>query len=289
LAASAFSVLTLLLNTVPVSAQVNDDHGSWNEPVEPFLIMDNLYYVGASEITAYLFVTDQGHILLDGGFEETAPLIEASIEKLGFKLSDVKMLLNSHAHFDHCGGLAALKDVTGASLLVMQGDVEAVESGGASEGDPFPFPPVKVDGTLKNGANVKLGQTTLVAHRTPGHTRGCTTWSTQLRFGDSTYNVVFVGSPNILPEMTLLNNERYPDIVSDFRLGFERMAALPCDIMLGSHGSYFVLSKKIESLKESPETNPFIEPDRYAKFVEQKRLAFEERLASDLAAAQNEE
>jgi metallo-beta-lactamase class B len=247
--------------------------------------MDNLYYVGAHEITAFLFVSEDGHILLDGGFEETAPIIEASINRLGFRLEDVKILLNSHAHFDHCGGLLALKESTGASLLVMQGDVEAVESGGVSTNDPFPFPPVKVNGVLKHGAKVKLGQTMLVAHRTPGHTRGCTTWSTQLSDGDTTYNVVFVGSPNVLPEMKLLNNEGYPDIVSDFRLGFERLAALPCDIMLGSHGSYFVLEKKIEALKADPTTNPFIEPDRYAKFVERKRQAFEERLNKDVGVS----
>jgi len=279
----------ILASAASAFGQVTLDHLSWNEPVEPFHIMDNLYYVGANEITAFLFVTDDGHILLDGGFEETAPLIEASIEKLGFKLTDVKILLNSHAHFDHCGGLKALKEKTGASLLVMQGDVEAVESGGASTNDPFPFPPVKVDGELKHGAKVKLGPTTLMAHRTPGHTRGCTTWSTQLNDGDSSYNVVFVGSPNVLPEMKLLNNESYPDIVTDFRLGFDRMAALPCDIMLGAHGSYFVLEEKIEVLKSNPTTNPFIEPDRYAKFVERKRQIFEERLAEDLEETSTEE
>jgi metallo-beta-lactamase class B len=273
------------LNTATVIPQVTDEFLSWNQPVEPFLIMDNLYYVGANEITAFLFVTDQGHILLDGGFEETAPLIEASIDKLGYKLSDVKLILNSHAHFDHCGGLKALKDATGAKLLVMEGDVEAVESGGTGSEDPFPFPPAKVDGVLKHGAKVKLGQTTLTAHRTPGHTKGCTTWSTQLSDGDTTYNVVFVGSPNVLPEMKLLNNELYPEIVEDFRKCFDRMAALPCDIMLGSHGSYFMLDKKIEALGANPTTNPFIEPDRYAKFVERKRKAFEERLAEDVGVS----
>ena len=160
---------------------------SWMEPFPPHKIAGNLYYVGSKDLASYLIATPEGHILINSSFEESVPLIRASIEKLGFKFADVKILLISHAHSDHCAGSAEIIKQTKAQYFVMEEDADAVESGGAKKsrlGRPSytQFPPAKVDRRLKDGDEVKLGGSTLVAHLTPGHTRGCTTWTMKVRW-----------------------------------------------------------------------------------------------------------
>jgi metallo-beta-lactamase class B len=167
----------LLLVPVLAHAQADPTSRSWNQPVEPYRIAGNLYYVGASDITSYLITTPEGNIVLDGGFAETAPMIAANIQKLGFKVEDVKILLSTHAHFDHAGGLAELKKRTGAPLYAGAADADLLARGGNGDfafGDKLQFPPVQVDHPVHDGDRVSLGGTTLVAHATPGHTRGCT-------------------------------------------------------------------------------------------------------------------
>ncbi|HWW61065.1 MAG TPA: subclass B3 metallo-beta-lactamase, partial [Thermoanaerobaculia bacterium] len=174
--------------------QASAESRSWNQPVEPFRIAGNVYYVGASEVTSYLITTPNGHIVIDGGYVETAPQIRANIAKLGFRVEDVKILLASHAHYDHAGGLAELKRVTGAKFYASAADAPQFARGGVDDpqfGDKYPFPPIEADRVLRDGDKVTLGGTTLVARITPGHTRGCTTWTMRLRDGK---NVVFVGS-----------------------------------------------------------------------------------------------
>ncbi|HEX8172278.1 MAG TPA: subclass B3 metallo-beta-lactamase [Thermoanaerobaculia bacterium] len=173
---------------------------AWNEPVEPFRIAANLYYVGAAEVTSYLVTTPQGHIVLDGGFAETAPQIARNIEKLGFRLRDVKILLSSHAHYDHAGGLAELQRVTGARLLAHPLEIPQLARGGLDDpqfANRFPFPPVYADSIIRDGAHVRLGGADLVAHLTPGHTRGCTSWTMTLRDRTRKLDVVFLCSPSV--------------------------------------------------------------------------------------------
>lgn len=207
-------------------AQADPTSRSWNQPVEPFRIAGNLYYVGASDIAAYLVATPEGHILLDGGFVETVPLIRESVKKLGFKIEDVKILLNTHAHYDHAGGLAELKKITGAKLHASKADAPALARGGRNDpllGDKFPFPPVEVDRLLQDGDTVTLGGSTLTARLTPGHTAGCTTWTMKAGGLDA----VVVCSTSTLPMTRLGENPTYPGIARITPAPFKPCARSP--------------------------------------------------------------
>ncbi|HYF38024.1 MAG TPA: metallo-beta-lactamase, partial [Prosthecobacter sp.] len=185
------------------------DVSDWLEPFPPHQVAGNLYYVGSKGLASYLVVTPEGHVLINSSLEESPPLIRASVEKLGFKFTDIKILLISHAHSDHCAGSAEIVKATGAKYFVMEGDVAMVESGGGGarsrlKKDYDHFPPAKVDRVLKDGDEVKLGGSVLVAHLTPGHTAGCTTWTLQVKDGDKTLNAVIIGSPNVNPGYVLV-------------------------------------------------------------------------------------
>jgi len=282
--------IALIALTAPghLEGQADPASRSRNQPVAPFRILGNLYYVGANDITSFLLATDQGLILLDGGFVETAPQIRENIARLGFKLRDVKIILGSHAHFDHAGGLAQLKAWTGARLLASTGDAPLLEAGG--RGDPFfgdapLFPPVKVDHLLRDGEAVTLGKTTMVAHLTPGHTRGCTTWTTRIAEGGRRYDVVFVGSTSVLDGYRLVDHPTYPGIADDYARTFATLAALPCDVFLGSHASFFDGADKTRRLREGAEPNPFVDPQGYRAYVTRSEAAYRERLAAERAHA----
>src|SRR5215218_420201 len=222
--------LFLLLAGSPLAhAQADPTSRSWNQPVEPYRIAGNVYYVGASDITSFLITTPAGHILLDGGFVETAPIIEANIQKLGFKLADVKILLSSHAHFDHAGGLAELKRATGAKFAASEKEAPLLARGGKGDflfGDKHTFPPIQADRILHDGDTVVLGGTTLTAHLTPGHTMGNTTWTMKAKEGDKTYDVVFAPSMSILPRVSLTKNVTYPEIGKDYGKTFRLLKSL---------------------------------------------------------------
>lgn len=250
---------------------------SRNQPVQPFRIVGNIYYVGASDITSFLIVTPAGDILLDGGFVETAPQIEANIKKLGFRLADVKILLNSHAHYDHAGGLAELKRATGATFYASAGDAGVLASG-AREGTIGPFPPVKPDHLLRDGSGVMLGGMALTAHITAGHTEGCTTWTTMVSDGGTSYHVVFVCSTSVLPGIKLLNNPSYPNIATDYESTFRVLRSLPCDVFLASHGSFFDLTGKRAALLRGAKPNPFIDPAGYRAYVDRSEASFRAEL-----------
>src|SRR6266404_70737 len=214
----AGALASALIMTSTLLAQVNPD---WTEPFPPFRIAGNLYYVGSKGLASYLITTPQGHILINSDLEESVPLIRASVEKLGFKFGDIRVLLISHAHWDHDGGSAAIKRLTGATYMVMDADVPVVESGGKTDFQygsqpPSLYPPTKVDRVLHDGDVVKLGGVTLVAHLTPGHTKGCTTWTMRVEDGGKTYDVVIVGSPNVNAGYRLVNNSLYPQIAQDY-------------------------------------------------------------------------
>jgi metallo-beta-lactamase class B len=279
------ALLVCLLIATAVHAQDNETWRSWNQPIEPFRILGNLYYVGASDIASYLVTTPEGHILVDGGFPETAAMIERNVEALGFDLDDVKILLNTHAHFDHAGGLARLKERTGAQFMAMAQDAEWLRTGDAGFGS---FPPVAVDRELRRGDEVKLGGVRMVAQHTPGHTPGCTTWTFQVRENGVTYKVIIVGSPNALPEHQLVGNAEYPNIVKDFEGTFLVLKGLNIDVFLGAHGSYFGLNKKRELLAAGGDGTVFVDPEGYAAFVERKEKQFREELARQRAGAESQ-
>jgi metallo-beta-lactamase class B len=252
----------------------------WNEPSPPYCVISNLYYVGTNYLASFLITTPQGHILINPDYEESVPLIRRSVEKLGFRFSDIRIILISHAHDDHAAGCALAKKLSGAKLMVMDGDVAEVESGGEHD---FIYhqhwAPVKVDGVLHDGDNVSLGGSTLVAHLTPGHTRGCTTWTTEIREGGRIYHVVIVGSANVNPGYKLVGNQQYPQIAADYEKTFRVLASLPCDIFLGAHGVYYNMDAKLQRVHPGA-PNPFIDPQGYRAYVSEREQAFRAELAA---------
>jgi metallo-beta-lactamase class B len=271
--------LAVLTSASPLFAQAHPD---WTEPFPPYRIVGNVYYVGSKGLASYLISTSDGLILINSSLEASVPLIRASVEKLGFKFSDIKILLISHAHWDHCAGSALIKKLTGAKYMVMDADVPVVESGGKTDfqyGNPRKgsYPATKVDRVLHDGDEVKLGNTVLVAHLTPGHTKGCTTWTLKVADGGKTYHVVIVGSPNVNPGYKLVNNAKYPQIAQDYERMFKTLKALPCDVFLGAHGDYFGMEAKYAKMKDGA-PNPFVDPQGYRNFVNEKEAAFRAEL-----------
>jgi metallo-beta-lactamase class B len=278
---------TIVLLLSFAGSAYSDDNPDWLQPFPPFQIAGNLYYVGSRDLASYLITTSQGNILINSDLESNVPLIKASIEKLGFKFSDTKILLISHAHWDHDAGSAAIKKLTGAKYLVMDADVPVAESGGAADfqygGTPANlYPPAKVDRILHDGEEVRLGGATLIALLTPGHTKGCTTWTMKVTESGKTYNVVIVGGPYVNPGYKLVDNAAYPQIARDYQSMFKVLKSLPCDIFLGAHGSYFNMQEKYAHLGQG--TNLFVDPDGYRKFVDEREKAFDEELAKQKAA-----
>ncbi len=274
--------------SLPGRSQATEGERARNQPVAPFRIMGNLYYVGASDITSFLVVTPKGNILLDGGFLETARQIEANVKTLGFHLEDTKILLNSQAHYDHTGGLAELKKLSGAQMVASEGDAPMLEAGGRGDpyfGDKYAFQPVHVDRRLRNGDTVSLGGTVMTAEITPGHTKGCTTWTMTEEDAGKSYRVVFVCSTTVLPDIRLIDNPQYPDITRDYEYTFRRLRQLPCDVFLGSHGGFFNLLGKIERMRRGDKPNPFIDPDGYSKYLESSYAEFMKALRVQQAAA----
>ena len=275
----ARAMLAMIAIPAAMHGQSNSD---WTTPFPPFRIAGNLYYVGSKDLASYLVATPRGHILINSSLEASVPLIRASVEKLGFKFTDVKILLISHAHWDHDAGSAAIKKLTGAAYAVMDSDVAVVESGGRTDFQygndaAMRYPPAKVDRILHDGDEVRLGDATLVAHVTPGHTKGCTTWTMKVSDGARTYNVVIVGSPNVNPGYRLVRNSAYPAITRDYERTFQILRTLPIDIFLGAHGGYFDLQSKYARL-QAGDTSAFVDPDGYKRYVADRDNAFRREL-----------
>ena len=263
---------------------------SWTRPFPPHHIVGNLYYVGSEELASYLIVTPQGNILIYSGFDENVPLIQESVEQLGFRFSDTKILLISHAHSDHCAGAALVKKLTSAQYFVMDADVLVVESGGRMDFQygarpEMRYAPVKVDRVLHDGDTVKLGDTVLTAHLTAGHTRGTTTWTVDETEAGRTLHVVIIGSPNVNPGYKLVGNREYPKIASDYAHGFQVLKSLPCDVFLGAHGSYYGLQAKYERWQHG-DHNAFIDPAGYKSYIADRERAFEAELKRQEAKKQ---
>jgi len=272
-----YGVLVCLTSANPARAQ----DSTWTQPFPPFRIAQDLYYVGSRGLASYLVTTSQGHILINSNLEASVPMIRASIEQLGFKFNDVKILLISHAHWDHNAGSALVQRLTGAQYMVMEGDVEVVRSGGRTDfqyGGSQDYPPARVDRVLRDGDEVRLGGAVLVARLTPGHTRGCTTWTMKIHEGDRDRNVVIIGSPNVNAGYKLVGNTAYPRIADDFEKTFQVLEALPVDYFLGAHGSYYNLEAKYARLAQGG-ASPFIDPEGYRAYVEDRERAFRAELA----------
>jgi metallo-beta-lactamase class B len=254
----------------------------WYEPFPAHKVIGNVYYVGSKDLASYLITTPEGHILINSGFEETVPLIRKSVESLGFQMADIKVLLASHAHSDHVAGHARMKELTGAKVHVMRGDDGVIASGGEGQYlySDSRWTPCPVDRVLEDGDEVKLGGVALVARRTPGHTRGCTTWTWRVADGGKDLDVVVIGSPNVNPGYRLVGNEDYPEIADDFARTFAILKALPCDVFLGAHGGYYGMVSKYERTKQRAGTNPFLDPEGYRAYVAQKEEAFRAALAA---------
>ena len=261
-----------------------DDHRAWNKPAEPFRIIGPIYYVGTFDLASYLITTAAGHILMDSGLESAATQLQASIEKLGFKTSDIRILLNTQAHFDHAAGLAALKKLSGARMLASAADAALLEAGGRNDpafGDALTFAPVKVDGIIRDGERVTLGNAVLTAHLTPGHSKGTTTWTMTVRDGGRELSVVFAGSTSVPnPDMVLTNNPRYPTIIDDYKRTFAFMKTLKPDVFLTQHASAFGLHDKAQRLKAGETPNPFLDSAGYTAWLTRSERSFLELLAT---------
>ena len=252
----------------------------------PFRIVANLYYVGAAEVASYLITTPKGHIIIDGGFEETAPMILANVHKLGFDPHDVRILLNTHAHYDHAGGLLELKNATQATFMASEPDAPLLAAGGRGDAqfaNRFGFPAIIPDRLLRDGDKVSLGGATLTAHVTSGHTPGCTTWTTTIRQRLKPYDVVIVCSASVPDGYNLVGNAHYPNIVADYRRTFATLRSLPCDIPLAPHGSFFNLMEKAK-LARSDGPNAFVDQRGYKAYVDRAEAAFERALKKETDA-----
>jgi metallo-beta-lactamase class B len=272
--------LLLLFSRAPAA-----ENPDWTTAIAPFRIAGNLYYVGSRDLASYLIVSPQGDILINSSLESSVPLIRASIESLGFRFQDVKILLISHAHWDHDAGSAEIIRQTGAKYMVMDGDVPVVESGGVKDFaySDKPYPAAKVDRVLHDGDEVRIGDAVLVAHKTPGHTRGCTTWTLRVKDGARVLDAVIVGSWNVNPGFRLVDRPgqaaSYPGIADDYRHTFAVLKNLPCDIFLGAHGAYFGMLEKLDRLHAGATGNVWVDPAGYHAKIAERQNAFETELA----------
>jgi len=275
-----FPLLALLVFSGAAFSQGRVPNG-WNDPFPPHKIMDNMYYVGTKELASFLIVTPQGNILMNSNYESSVPIIKKSVEDLGFKFSDIKILIAGHAHPDHVEGDAAVKELTGAQVVVGHLDLE----------DTKKFQPGgkvhPVDRVIDDGDTVSLGGTTLTAHVMPGHTKGCLAWTTQLKENGKTYNVFVECSLNG-QFLQYLNNKDYPNIEADMRETYKKALTFPVDVWVSSHASFYGLQAKYEKLKarKDGDPNPFIDPEGYKAHVAEYEKTFEAAVAKQKAQAE---
>jgi len=256
-----------------------------NQPYPAHQVIGNVYYVGSSDLASFLIATPAGHFLINTGFEETVPLIQSGVEKLGFHVEDIKFLLTGQAHIDHVGGHALARKLTRARVLVMTGDEGLVSSGGVGDfqyDKQARWKPCPVDHVLHDNEAISLGGVTLVARHTPGHTKGCTTWTLTTNHNGRPYHVVIVGSANANSGYRLVKNDKYPSIAEDFARTFRVLKSLECDVYLGSHGSYYGMAEKFARMKDGG-PNPFVDPQGYRNFLEQREQTYLAELATQRA------
>jgi metallo-beta-lactamase class B len=277
----AFTTLTALAALSAALGAQGDP--SWRQPFEPFRIAGNLYFVGTRGLSSFLLTTPAGHILLDTGLDDTVPGIAANIEKLGFKPADVRIMLSSHAHFDHVGGHASMQRLTGAQVMAVGEDARALETGtDTSALGAQGWKPVKVSRVLKDGETVTLGGTTMTANLTPGHTKGCTTWTATITHEGRPLRVVFIGGTSINDGVTLIGNTRHPAIADDYARTFRVLREFQPDIFVAQHPSMFRMEEKVQRLKAG-EREPFVDPAGYRAHVDAAEKAYRTQLQREQA------
>ncbi len=262
------------------------ENPSWTAPQKPFRIYGNTWYVGPRGLGVFLVTALTGNVLIDGGVPGGAALIEANIRSLGFDLRDIKWILNSHAHSDHAGGIAQLAHDTGAQVIAGAADAALLERGGRDDpqyGDRFPFPPVRVARTVKDGETLRLGDLVLTAHATPGHTQGNTTWTWTSCESVRCLHMVDVGSLSA-PGFRLVGNPKSPDIVKDFAHSFSMVAALPCDIPLAPHPGMVDFWARVDMLEQG-KANALIDPAGCRAYADSARASFAAELVKQRAEA----
>ena len=272
-------LLPLVLVSLLAAPQSSPAFREWNRPVPPVRVAGPLYYVGTENITSLLITTTAGHILIDAGVEESAPLIVDSIRKLGFRPEDIRILLSTHAHTDHAGGLAALKRLSGARLYAGAADVDLLARGGRGDfafGDTLPFPPVTADVAVKDGDDIVLGDVRVKAISTPGHTKGTVSWAFTVRDGKVERKVLMLGGTSA-PSYQLVDNRAYPGIVQDFEATFAKLRAQTADIVFEGHGFTFDLEARRLG------TRPFVEPGALKAAVDRAEASFQKQLADQKA------
>lgn len=269
-------MLYVLVTASAQTKQAKQGKTDWNAPFPAHKVIGNIYYVGSAELASFLITTPQGHILINSDFETTVPVIRASVEKLGFKFTDIKILLGSHAHGDHMEGDALVKELSAARVMAMEQDVPWLRK--MTPGNK----PHPIDKILKDGEQVTLGGTTLTAHLTAGHTPGCTTWTTKVDENGKSYNVLIVCSVGVNPGTILVNNKDYPSIADDYARSFKVLRAMPVDVFLGAHGSFYGLQAKYAKLQAGG-ANPFIDPAGFKAYLDDKEKAFNTELATQKA------
>ena len=250
----------------------------WDDPFAAHRVMDNLYFVGTGGLGTFLITTPEGHILINSDFERTIPMIERSMEALGFDLADIKIILGSHAHGDHQAADIFLRERTGAQLMIMAEDVDGWRRMNRGAGEDA------IDRVLHDGEEVTLGGTTLVAHLTPGHTQGCTSWGMELEENGQTYNALIVCSFGVNAGYDLVDNPNYSNQAADYRATFAKVRAMPVDVFLGSHGSFYGLRGKYETLQRRDEgdPNPFIDRAGFLDYVARYERRFQASLEEQL-------
>jgi len=259
----------------------------WNTPTEPFKMIGNVYYVGTDGLASYLITSPQGHILVDTVMPESTSQIKASIEKLGFKITDIKYLVNTHAHIDHTGGLAEMKQASGGQLVAGEADKPLLEGGyypGAQQDEALKFPPVKVDRTVREGDKVTVGDVTLTARETPGHSPGCTSWEFSVKDGDATRTALIFCSGTVALNR-LVGNPTYSGIVTDYKKTFARARDMKVDVLLAPHPEMYKMAEKRAKLAEGG-PNPFVNPGEFNAYAATLEKSFEDALAKQTAAAQ---
>jgi metallo-beta-lactamase class B len=280
----AIAAIFLLCAGAAQAKPFDDARPIWNQPRAPFRVIDNIYYVGTHGIAVFLIVTPQGDILTDGGLPESTAMIEQNIRALGFNIRDVKILLNSHAHFDHAGGLARLKADSGAQLYASAADTPILQSGHIDFGPcaEVDFAPVTVDHVIAEGSKVSLGGVVLTAHLTPGHTPGATTWTMTAHDGSGPHMVMFFSSITTAGN-PLVNNTAWPGIADAYRATFAKMKTMKADVFLAPHGEQFDLDARLAQ-RTPGGPNPFIDPNELPKVMAQMQATFEDELAKQQAA-----
>jgi len=271
----------LVLGTGLATSSPQDDNG-WTRAFPPFRLIANVYWVGTYDLSTYLITTPQGNILINTGLAETVPQIKANVEKLGFKIADTKILAATHGHYDHVAGLAELKRMTGAKMMMSEQDVELLESGGKADfrfGDTpsARFEPVNVDQKIKDGDTISLGETVLTAHHHPGHTKGATSFTLNVAESGKTYRVVIANMGSINPGVTVSGMPKYPGIAQDYARTFREQKAMTIDVWLASHASQFGMHDKY---KPGDPYNPdrFVDPKGFHAAVEKLENVYLEQL-----------